>query len=513
MFFSFTVCLFYLGVSKKKGTYLIFSGVSFAAALGTKFNAAFIPFILLPYLFVRFHSDLDKYRYNVFKRIPLRIHISIILGVIVSVLIYLYFNPQLWSDPLGKFVNEQGAYYIDIGTGASDHPSYDLYGWRLYPMFFAVISTPLVILSYALLGAYFAITKMRKEKEKFSLLLILWLFIPLLRVIIPGTSIYSGVRQIMEYVPAMAILSGIGAFFIVTWLHNYIAKLLHISNHTAIRLLQLFVILSFVPITLKLISMHPNENVYINPIVGGLKGAVEKKIPGAGESMGNVYLQGIWWLNEHAEKNAHYHIPVGLGSNIPRQFERSDIQFGPYFSGMKRDGEYMMEMISVDFPPPRYSFQYLDRFLDPVYIVQVDGVAILKIWKNDKEHTKTGYLNEKVEKVIKVSGGKSYGYIGVQLSKPAFVTRIDIAHGNDNCMQKGDGKVIYSYDGKEIFTSPDELYNGQGVYGASLQTENRYVYFFPAFKAKWIRIIPSDPVLCVLQAKKAEVYSIRDIVP
>lgn len=513
VFFSFTVFLFYLGVKKKSGFFFVLSSVSFAAALGTKFNAAFIPFILVPYLVIRFRSVITKHKFYVLKQIPAKIYASFIVAGIFSVAIYFYFNPQLWSNPLGKFINEQGAYYLDIGTGTSDQPDYDFYGWHFYPMFFVTISTPLVILLYTLLGIYFAIKKENKEKDKFSLFLLFWFFVPLLRVTFPGTSIYSGVRQIMEYVPALAAISGLGAYCLVAWLHIYTAKLLHVSNRTAIKLLQLFVILSFLPIALKLISMHPNENMYINPLVGGVKGAVDKKIPGAAESMGNAYLQGMWWLNKHAEKNAHFKPAVGMASNIPRQFMRSDLELDNAFSGMKRDGEYMMSMLSVDFPPPRYSIQYLSRFLDPVYIVQVDGATILKIWKNDREHTKKGYLNEKVEQGITVSGGKSDGYIDVKLLKQAFITRIEMSHGTENCVEKGEGGLLYSSDGKNIFSTPDELYNGQGVYGASLQTKNRYVYFFPAFKANWIRILPSDPNLCLLQAKDVTVYSLKDIVP
>lgn len=513
-FFSYTVYLFYLAVNRKKSKYIILSGIFFAFALGTKFNAAFIPFILVLYLIIRFYSDIVKYKINVFKKIPLRIYQSFLFAGITSLLIYLYFSPQLWSNPLGKFLNEQIAYYIDIGTGVNDQPDYGLSEWHLYPIFFVIISTPLIILLYTILGIYGSIRTINKDKEKFPLLLILWLLVSLLRVTIPGTSIYSGVRQIMEYVPAIAALSGLGAYFFVVWFHSYIARFLHISKKPAIALLQLLIILSFIPITIKLISMHPNENIYVNPLVGGLKGAVEKKIPGAGETMGNAYLQGIWWLNEHAEKNAGFKPAVGLGSNIPTQFVRKDLKLGNVFSGMKREGEYMLGMQSVDFPPPRYSAQYLNKFLNPVHVVYVDGVAIVKVWKNDREHTKKGYLNEKTEENIKVSGGTSNGYVDVKIQNPAFITRIDILHDNKDCLVRGEGEVYYSdNDNDLVFLSPDELYNGQGVYGASLQTENRFVYFFPAVKAKWIRVLPSDPNLCLLQVKTVSIYSLRDLVP
>jgi len=249
----------------------------------------------------------------------------------------------------------------------------------------------------------------------------------------------------------------------------------------------------------------------MNSLIGGLRGAVEKKLPGAGGTMGNVYLQGVWWLNKNAEENARFGLPVGLLSNIPRQFLRPDIEMGPYFSGMKRDGEYMMEMIFVNFPPPRYNFQYLDRFLNPVYQVEVDGVSLLKVWKNDKEHTKPGFLEEIEQKNFKITGGKKEGYLYIELENPAFLTKLEIDHGKENCLEEGSGDIKYSPDGRSEIHAPDNLFGFQGPYAKSLQTETHFVYFFPAVKTKWIHFIPADINLCLLNWKNIDISSLKNL--
>lgn len=503
-FFSFTIFLLYLGISKKKVIYFILSGVSFAAALGTKFNAFFIPVIIIPYVIIRFFPGIKESKLSILKKIPLRIYLSLITAALASITIYIYFNPQLWTNPLGRFI-EQFSYYGDIGTGTNYQNKYLLYGWNLYPWLFVAISTPLIILFYATLGLGITLKKISREKSKFSLLVILWFIIPLLRVSVPGTSIYSGVRQIMEYIPAMAILSGLGAVYVRSLLTRYV----RIKT-----LASIIILMSFIPLIYKLWQLHPNENVFINPLVGGLRGAVEKRIPGAAESMGNVYLQGMLWLNEHAEKNARFKPLIGLTPNIPRQFIRKDLVFGGFFSGMDKEGEYLIEMLSVDWPPPDYRLEYLKTFMDPVYVVRADGVPILMIWKNDKEHTKEGYYNKKEEKNMQILGGKNEGFISIILEKPSFITRLKIDYGNKNCIQ--DEYITASFSLKKGDYYTIDLINQLGhyaSYSSILSNDNSSSYLFAAFPAKSIKIIPADPSSCLLENKDIFVESLRDTSP
>ena len=231
-----------------------------------------------------------------------------------------------------------------------------------------------------------------KEKNKTSIFVLLWFLVPILRVSMPNAGIYGGVRQIMEYIPAMAILSGIGAIAIVKLLNHYIVKQ---YNNTAIKqitkpILMLILLLFFVPISLKLISIHPNENVYFNPLIGGLSGAKEKGIPDWGTTLGSVYKQGINWINYNAEKEANVALIKGLSSNIPRINIRKDINFfEKYYSGEEKKGEYVIEVVdyrwSLDIPKEKRD--YLETLI-PVYEVKVDDVAILKVWKNDVQHSR-----------------------------------------------------------------------------------------------------------------------------
>ena len=383
--FAYTVYFLYLGIRSGKAKWFLHSGVWGALAFATKFNIIFLPFIILPYIFFRFRQAIARYRLGVFKKIPLTVCGSLILSLIIIFMIHLATRPYLWLDPIGRFQQIIG-YYQGIGTGKFYQQSYIIKGWNIYPLIFVIASTPLVTLVFTVLGIAYGWVKLRTHKNAFYVLLLLWFTVPIFRVMWPGSSIYSGVRQIMEYIPPLAILAGLGALMV----RNILFKIVRRTGIASMLTLALFL-----PLTVKLWYLHPNENVFLNSLVGGLQGAAEKRIPGSAETMGNVYLQGVRWLNDNAEANARFGLPVGLASNIPTQFLRPDIGLGAYFSGAAREGEYMMEMISVDFPPDRYNFLYLDRFLEPVHEIVVDGVSLLKIWKNDLAHTRSEYAKEK----------------------------------------------------------------------------------------------------------------------
>ncbi|OGH22645.1 MAG: hypothetical protein A3F31_05180 [Candidatus Levybacteria bacterium RIFCSPHIGHO2_12_FULL_38_12] len=214
----------------------------------------------------------------------------------------------------------------------------------------------------------------------------------------PNAGIYGGVRQIMEFVPAMAILAGIGARYIVTLLQGSIVlykkqlnnkTIQQLSPKTTLLALQVLSILMFVPITLKLISIHPNENVYFNPLIGGLRGAKERNLPDWGTTLGSVNKQGVDWLNVYAEPDAKLTLIKGFTSNIPRTMLREDINFyDKYYSGNKMRGEYLMEVIDY-----RWNEDILEekrkylQTLKPLFEVKVDDTTILTIWKNDEKHS------------------------------------------------------------------------------------------------------------------------------
>ncbi len=378
-FYALTIYAFYKVVSTKNILWAIIASISTAFALGTKFNVVFAPFTMAAWFVCYLFGKKEKFRILSSPTLWISIIGMIVLPFILLTAIW----PSLWGNPVKGFLEVVG-FYRDIGYGTTYQPQLFLTiaGFNTFPLRAIVYATPLVTLFLSFVGIIYSARYGWKGKNKVSLLILFWFLVPIIRVSIPHASIYAGARQIMEYIPAMAILAGIGANAVYNSYKNY-------SHY-----IRIAIILMFLPIAIKIVSLHPNQNVYMNPLVGGLKGAQARNFPDWGVTLGTVYWQGVQWLNTHAEPSAKLTLGKGLLANVPRNQLRQDIQFLPtFFSGEKKNGEYIMEVIDYywvrDVSGEKRA--YLET-LEPVFNVTVDGVPILMIWKNDWIHTKKQFL-------------------------------------------------------------------------------------------------------------------------
>lgn len=386
-FYTFSIIFFYFGITRKSWKWLILTGIVSGFALGTKLNIIFVIFAVIPWLVIYKWRDVSRFKWPFSKIVTF----SLLSIPIIALTVLFGTWPYLWESPLNRFLSFL-SYYKLLGTTLYQTDSQIMFfGLNTYAIQWIIYITPLIVIFLSLFGIVYAFKKGFKEKEKTSILVLFWLLVPIIRVMLPNAGIYGGVRQIMEYIPAMAILSGIGAHYIVKLLNGYIVKRFRQFNNTTIQqLIYICIIVLFIPITLKLISIHPNENVYFNPLIGGLKGASLRNFPDWGTTLGSVYKGGIDWINQNVERNSRVALVRGLLSNVPRIFIRPDIYFSEsHYSGSKKQGEYLMEVTDYtwNLVVPQEKREYIETLI-PVYEEKVDGVSILKVWKNDIQHTK-----------------------------------------------------------------------------------------------------------------------------
>jgi len=455
-FLGLTIYSFYKAVKYQSAKWMISSAIFGGMALGTKFNIVFLPFIILPWLFAR----------GVKKSISKKILKSLFFYPFVVLGIFFVFWPYLWQDPI-KRITEIIQFYKGVGLHHDYQPeSFYIYGFNTYPIQAIIFTTPLVILFFSFIGIITSIFLFRKEKEKTSFLWLLWFLVPILRVTVPGTTIYGGVRQIMEYIPAMALLAGLGAHSMATLLRSHLAKIV--------------IAFMFIPITLKLISLHPNEGLYFNPLIGGLKGAAKRNFPNWGVSLGNEYRQGINWLNANTQENAKLTLAIGYDSNAPRIWLRKDIDISNEFrSGIRREGEYVMELTSQLNWPSFYYFTYVRRFLKPLYEVKVEGVPILTIWKNDWESTREEYrLKEKTFEIAKFVLNEDSLF--AELDEEVLLTEIRLLLSESNCDMGRELSYFYisGSDGNWVLHPDEAEKEGKEI-----------ISFFAGEKVKSIKLV------------------------
>ena len=489
VYYSFTILFFYNSIVsntlKKSIGWIILSSIFFSFGFATKFNIIFFPAIILPWVLTLW---IKKFRTSPLKFIKEKypLLLSFLLYPIVGLSVFYASWPIFWQNPL-KGLLMVVDYYKWIGINPNfDQRFITFFHLNTYAVQWIVNTTPFVILFLTLCGFIYVIKNFLKEKDKISILVLWWFIFPLLRVTMPNAGIYGGVRQIMEYIPAMAILCGLGAL----WLVKVVSK----KN-----LLQILIFASFLPLLIKLISLHPNESLFFNSLNGGLKGAMERDVPGWGNSLGSTYRQGTAWVNNNVEKNAKLSLVFGLLANIPQTDLRPDLEINTrYRSGLKREGEYAIDLVHSQTRENLYYRKYVERFLNPVWELNVDGVVVLKIWKNDIEHTKPEYQKDEI--VISPKGIENEEkMMTVDLGGAKRITKIQVNYDPSSCTLPAQGHFMISKDKDNWERMTDDFTAFYFAPWFRPQPEIGVLQFlFAAENARYIRLIINDESSCLL---------------
>jgi len=504
-FFAATIWAFYESLNRKSALWLALSYLFFTLALGTKFNAVFIPVILIPYLLYRYRQRLGLGLKKTLLSIPRNYLLVLLLGPLAVFVVFISawpFLTQNFPENLIKIIN----FYKGIGLGLKYQPDkFFIFGFNTYPILAIIYTTPPLVLFLSGVGAVSAWINRNKYKNV-AILWLLWLIVPVVRVTLPGTVIYGGIRQILEFLPAMAVLSGLGAGQIVVWTRRLPATFV-----------KLALVLAFAWPVFVLFKMHPNQNVYFNSLIGGLPQARQRNFPSWGNSFGNAYLQGIDWINEYVEKGAKLALIQGTPSNAPPILLRSDINYlvegnvdsqETYFSGIERGGEYLMELTFNDTGRDFfYAWEYVDKFLIPVYEVKVEGVAIAKIWKNDLDHTKPEFrLKEEVfRQDLKVAVVDNK--VLIDLDNQVFLSKVVLeSTGISGCSLSGN--VDTSLDGESWIREKDAFPQLQ-IRRRSNVEDNRLTYYFAGRRARHVRLWLDSHNLCRVDEPQIRVFVLK----
>jgi hypothetical protein len=467
-----------------------------ALGLGTKFNILFTVPIVAIWLVITLlvTARQKKLRWNR----PAVLHAGagfLLVGAISLGVLYATW-PFLWQDPIPNLLKIIG-FYQEIGTTTMYQPAFLLEGGvNLYPLVFILITTPLAVIIMASIGAVSGWRLTKSVAFAPLALVLIWLFVTVARVMSPGSAIYGGVRQIAEFIPALAILAGIG---IAAISEGVAARLAYIRKGAAF----IVVALVFIPTLITLIRLHPNENVFFNSIVGGVNGARAQAIPSVGNTYGNAYYQGIAWLNQHAEQGARFGLANSTMASIPRIWIREDIQFANhYWSGPDMLAEYEIELNYDGLRSDQYSYQYLTTFLNPVWELEVDGVVLLRIWKNDREHAR--YPEAKMAKMKPVRATDVNGLIQYDLGREVQLARVDLTLDQRLCPKLESGFITTSRDGVIWERQSDNINDSQPAVPSRGKFEpGTYTHWIALTQARYIRTnldqtkqcTPSDPTL------------------
>lgn len=499
-FWGIFLYLFYWGVTKKKVKYIFFSSIILGLAIGTKFNAVFLVFVIFPWLFYyALRNGWLKKPVSFIKENKLFLTSFFALPILAFV-VFTALWPYLWPDLLGRLV-EVIKFYIDIGINTRPDPRFlGPFGINTYPALWIFYTTYPFVLLLALFGVVKSACDFKKDKEGFVLLVAVWLLVPILRVSAPNTHIYGGVRQIMEFIPAIAILAGIGSSFLLQQLKG---RKIYVPC-------VVLVVVLFLPLVIKLIQIHPFENAYFNLFAGGLSGARGKDIPYWGNTFGGGYRKAVDWINKNAEYGSKVAFAYELLPNVPALFFRKDLQVtNQNKSGYLADGEYVITLTFDGVAERSYFDMYLDRMVEPVYFGSVDGVPVVKVWKNDIKHRKEPYLKEQVlysPKVQVTDDG-----VTLDLGKNVSLSRIEASVPQINCASLSSGWFLISKDAESWTKLSGNLPNDWAVSKLGEQPKGgRFIYPFAGDRVRYIDLKLNPKSTCLFKMYNLEVFYFPD---
>ncbi len=467
--------------------FFIFLGIS----LTTKWSIALVPAILLPWIGINILSPKLR-KWVKIKKIIL----FFVLGTISIGIFFIVLWPFIWSDPIGKIVQILQFYKNTALQDTRVQPTGFIgpFGINVYPAYLFLVSTPEILLALFLSGIWVLVQKSTKANLFSGVLLILWLFMPIAVISMPHVWFYSGLRQIIEIIPALCIVCGIGAGYLLQRIFNFqfsiFKKTLARFTLSTIWTLGIFTLL-VTPIT----HLHPNENLYFNSIAGGIRGAFQKGLIDPKTNYGNLYKQAADWLNAHAERNAQLTILDGNMFALSPTFLQKDISESPYnFSGFDQKGEYSIEIYDPA-APSIFAYRYQYRFLNPVYTLRIDGAPMLKIFHNSPENAKITHSSqqEMTNFLLKQISTPQGNGIGLNLGKEMRITQIIVRDAPKQCQfvsfKFGDEQVEF-YDSNRARRSVYE-FNEKTILG-----DNTVAYSFPGDIGEVIIITPLDSKSC-----------------
>lgn len=487
VFFSLTIWSLWKGVVGVSKKWIIFSAIFAGCALGTKFNIVFLPFIVVPWFFAYFftHPEKRKFYYQwwwVFLLYP-----------IIALAIFFASWPQLWKTPIASALNVV-AYYKDIGTNIDYTPAFrTLFGFNTYAFIWVLFTTFPVVIALSFIGIIGWIVRIKKTKDFLPLLFLLWLIVPILRVSMPNSAIYGGVRQIMEYIPALAFFAGYGA--------KIILKILPIRFKT---IGVALILASFIPLFITLVRQHPAENAYFNSLIGGLPGAKNANLTGWGNTDGSIYEKAVIWLDRNAQENTH----IATAFSEPADFYipalRKDLFADNQFSGYLQKGEYIVGLTHDSGLENTYGLRYPETFLDPLYVFSVDGVPLLKIWKNDKENLKKAFLGLKLKSVGIMSEKKDNELLW-KFNDQKQIVAVEVEFDQDNlCKPLESASFQVSTDG-EYWNILPETYPGEPFNFLGSQPKNNKLIAPIGILASNLALVVSPKDSCLFNIRSSKI--------
>lgn len=316
-----------------------------------------LPIFFFPYLVSVFLEK--KYSFPIFKEDLKNVGILILGSLAVTFLLW----PTLWRHP--EIFFESFIYFSHHGWNGQVLYFGNLYGGRDLPWHYAIFSVlasvPVVIEILFTLGAIILFLRLRKKESFPAMFLSLWLLVRIGVALLPGAVRYDGARHYFFSFSAFFVFSALGMDWIIEKFKN---------NFKIIALSAFLLLLSLLR---ENILGYPFGGSYFNEMVRAkYPENLDRKFDL--EYWGASVRQGALWLNEKAEPNSSFCLPVA-SHLLQFYLFRQDLAFNC------ENPDYLMFFTRWAYLPGNLDeiFHFSSR--EPVFRLSVPGGDILYIFR------------------------------------------------------------------------------------------------------------------------------------
>ncbi len=357
-----TAALTAIALERDSWNWTALAGLAFGLALGSKVNAFFLPFLLIPWALIWYRARWPK------------LATVLLIGPAMFFLSW----PWLWIAPVAHF-REYLAFHFR-------HAAYNVWyrghlypraPWH-YPFVITAVTTPALVLLCALAGLPRCWPRRGVDPRK--ALLLLGLAVAILPSALPNSPKYNGERLFLPAFPFLCALAG-GAF---AWAQERVARAMSGRRDGArVTALATFglAILVLTSGVRGAVNLHPYQLAYYNELVGGPWGATTKGF----ETIywGQVFQEGAGFFNTIPTPHPRVLvIPKGVIYLLEFQQKAGNLRDDVRFTGAESEAaqvDYVMfQWMESDFTD--LCWELVNGKDEPVHAVVMGDAPLLTVY-------------------------------------------------------------------------------------------------------------------------------------
>lgn len=370
MFFMITLFLLYTGFKERKLWKIALGGVVCGLMLDTRIDGL----LILPVFFGAYflHTGVmfrSTHRKDWLVRLKRDLFFTAVFFAATAVAVYAAW-PTLWHSPL--FFFDSLHYFLHHGWPGSVlyfGKTYSLTAipWS-YTIFFLFATMPLVFLIFIAAGIFAAARSiLRKEKLLEISILFLWPVSRFAVDLFPDSLKYDGVRHFLIVLPAFMVLAGWGFARVLEKIPKYFPKA---KNAVRAGLITVVIVWSLI----EFFHVFPFDGSYFNEVMQ-MEYPKNIDLQFDFSYWGETYRQGVDWLNQNAEPNSTYCVPIA--DHLLKSYPvRKDLTMD-----CSANTEYLMFFTRWPGIPENLESEFHYKEKDPVFRISKYDSDMLVIYK------------------------------------------------------------------------------------------------------------------------------------